>query len=58
LAVYLVLLAIPESERGSFDREEHFERSAERVACTSMVVRIDRGDDYVAAEFPDRPLIH
>jgi hypothetical protein len=50
-----VLQAIAETERGSFDRHALIERIAEHVACTSMVVRIGRGDHYVAEEFPDRP---
>jgi len=48
LAVYMVLLAIAETERGSSDRQDLIERIAEHVAGTSMVVRIGRGDDYVA----------
>jgi hypothetical protein len=28
------------------------------VACTSMVVSVGAGDDYVTVEFPDRPRIH
>jgi hypothetical protein len=58
LAVYMVLLAVAETEPGSSDRRDLIERIAEHVACTSMVVRIGAGDDYVRVEFPDRPLIH
>jgi len=58
LAVFLVLLVIADTERGSSERQDLIERIAEHVACTSMVVRIGPGDDYVAVEFPDRPRIH
>ena len=58
LAVFLVLLVIADTERGSSERQDLIERIAEHVACTSMVVRIGRGDDYVAVEFLDRPRIH
>ena len=58
LAVFLVLLVIADTERGSSERQDLIERIAEHVACTSMVVRIGRGDDCVAVEFPDRPRIH
>jgi hypothetical protein len=33
-------------------------RIAEHVVCTSVRVRIGRGDENEAVEFPDRPLIH
>ena len=58
LAVFLVLLVVADTERGSSERQDLIERIAEHVACTSMVVRIGRGDDYVAVEFPDRTRIH
>jgi hypothetical protein len=59
LAVYLVLWIFAHTERGSPDRQDLIERIAEHVACTSVRVRIGgRGDEYVAVEFPDRPLIH
>jgi hypothetical protein len=58
LAVFLVLLVIADTECGSFDRQDLIERIADHIACTSMVVRIGQGDDYLAVEFPDRPLIH
>ena len=58
LAVFLVLLVISDTERGSSERQDLIERIAEHVACTSMEVRIGRRDDYVAVEFPDRPTIH
>ena len=45
-----MLLAIADTERASFDRHDLIERIVEHVACTSMVVRIGWGDDYVAAE--------
>ena len=56
--MFLVLLVIADTERGSSERQDLIERIAEHVACTSMVVRIGRRDDYVAVEFPDRPTIH
>jgi hypothetical protein len=58
LAVLLVLRVILHTKRDSPDRGDLIECIVRHVAGTSMVVRIGRGDDYVAVEFPDRPHVH
>jgi hypothetical protein len=52
LAVFLVLLVIAETPRGS--RRRQFELIAKHIACASMRVGFGEGGEVLGIEFPDQ----
>jgi hypothetical protein len=58
-AVHCVTIVV-ESMRPEWEEErrDQFELIATYLACTAMVVRLGKGDSFIAIQFTDRPRVH